>query len=142
MWGCYTAAAGLYADALRHGEPASRGVRAVAVGVAACGLGLTAAGMNAFQSASQVAARDAGSLVVGGVYRVSRNPQYVGFVIAGTAGAVARRSRLAGGLTAAYAAICRWWVAVEEQALERRFGAEYRHFKATTPRWLGPPRRH
>lgn len=62
---------------------------------------------------------------------------YAGYVIAGTAGAVERSSRLALGLTATYAGICRWWVAVEERALQRRFGAEYQAFKATTPRWLG-----
>ena len=139
MWGCYVAATGLYANALRHGKPASRRTRIVSLVTAASGLGLTTAGMNAFQSASQIAAREAGSLVVGGVYRVSRNPQYVGCVIAAAAGAAARRSLPALGIASAYAVICRWWVGVEERALEQHFGGDYHKFKATTPRWLGLP---
>lgn len=73
------------------------------------------------------------------MYRISRNPQYVGLVVAATAGALARRSPLALALAGVYAAVCRWWVAVEERALERRFGDEYRRFQSATPRWLGLP---
>ena len=141
MWVCYGLAAAAYADALRRGRPIGRAGTSAAGAVAASGLALTAAGMGAFDGVGHVTGSDAGSLTVGGVYRVSRNPQYVGYVIAGTAGAATRRSGVAFALTAAYAAICAWWVRVEERALERTFGDEYRRFKASTPRWLGPPRR-
>ena len=140
MWACYGTAAAAYAAALRRGRPVPPAATAAAVVAGASGLALTAAGMGAFDSVGQVTGSATGSLTVDGVYRISRNPQYVGYVVAGTAGALGRRSPLAMLLTAAYAAICAWWVRVEERALERTFGDEYRRFKSTTPRWLGRPR--
>lgn len=142
MWSCYACAAALYADAIRRGRPLPRAPRRAAGTVAASGLAMAAAGMGAFDSPGQVTGTEQRALAVRGVYRVSRNPQYVGYVIAGAAGALASRSPLALALTGAYAAVCRWWVPVEERALERQFGEAYLDFASATPRWLGRPRRH
>lgn len=113
-----------------------------AAGVTACvaGLGAVAAGMGAFSGARQVTGTDPGDLKDGGVYRYSRNPQYVGFVLAGAGAAVARRSVPAAALTAGYAAICAWWVRVEERSLHRTFGHDYDRYQRRTPRWVGRPR--
>ena len=101
---------------------------------------MTAAGMQPFGDASEVTgSRPRPELTTGGVYRVSRNPQYVGYLLAGAAGAVARRSLPAFGLTAAYGVLCAWWVPVEERALLREFGDDYRRFCDQSPRWLGRP---
>jgi protein-S-isoprenylcysteine O-methyltransferase Ste14 len=52
------------------------------------------------------------------------------------------------GSGAVFLGFCLWWVAFrfgivpqEERALEARFGAAYRAYKARVPRWLGFPRR-
>lgn len=139
MWGVYALATGLYADALRNGTRARPATRAAAAAAAAAGLGLTAAAMGTFRSASQITGTSAGTLETDGIYRLSRNPQYLGFVLAGAAGAVARRSPLALALTAAYAGICRWWIPVEERALQREFGEAYDAYRARTGRWLTLP---
>lgn len=141
MWGCYFVGAAIYGDALRRGRPLARTPRSVAGAVAATGLAMTAAGMSAFGTAGQLTGTRQGPLATGGVYRISRNPQYIGTAVAAMAGAVARRSSIAAGLAGAYAAVCRWWVPVEERTLEHRFGDDYRRFRAATPRWLGLPRR-
>lgn len=138
--GClYAAGAGLYASELRRGEKAPPLRRTVAASAAAAGLGMAGMGMGAFASGTQLIGTETGDLTTGGVYRFSRNPQYVGFVIAGLAGAVARRSAFAAALTAGYAAVCAWWVRIEERNLEREFGADYAAFRAATPRWIGLP---
>jgi protein-S-isoprenylcysteine O-methyltransferase Ste14 len=109
----------------------------VPAGLTACvaGLGAVAAGMGAFSVARQVTGTDPGDLKDGGLYRYSRNPQYVGFVLAGAGAAVARRSVPAAALTAGYAAICAWWVRVEERSLNRTFGHDYDRYQRRTPRW-------
>ncbi len=119
MWGCHGLGGALYADVLRRRRPSARPVRAVGVTACVAGLGAVAAGMGAFSGARQVTGTDPGDLKDGGVYRYSRNPQYVGFVLAGAGAAVARRSAPAAALTAGYAAICAWWVRVEERSLHR-----------------------
>lgn len=140
MWCEYTAAAGLYLRFVAGGRALPPGPRAAALTAVVAGLGMTAADMSAFTGVGQVTGSSTGPLATGGIYRLSRNPQYVGYILAGTAGAVARRSTWALGLTAGYAAICHWWVHIEEQALERQFGDDYRRFRADTPRWIGLPR--
>lgn len=139
MWTLYAGGTAAYADALARGTSLLPPPRAGAALVAAAGLGTAAAGMGAFDSASQVAGTKPGTLTTTGVYRISRNPQYVGLTIAGLAGAAARRSLTAGAVAASYGAICLWWVRVEERALLRRFGDSYSAFCAATPRWLGWP---
>ena len=95
---------------MRRGRPDTK-FCPCAAGLTACvaGLGAIVAGMSAFNGARQVTGTDPGDLQEGGVYRYSRNPQYVGFVLAGAAGTVARRSVPAAALTAGYAAVCAWW---------------------------------
>jgi protein-S-isoprenylcysteine O-methyltransferase Ste14 len=140
MWSCYGLGGALYADVMRRGRPAARPVRIAGVTACVAGLGAVAAGMGDFNGARQVTGTDPGDLKDGGVYRYSRNPQYVGFVLAGAGGAVARQSATAAALTAGYAAICAWWVRVEERSLHRTFGHDYDRYQQRTPRWVGRPR--
>ena len=139
MWTAYAAGATAYGDGLRRGRRAGRATAAAAAPVAAAGLSLVAAGMGRFASASQIGGTDTGHLTTGGVYRYSRNPQYVGLLLALAAGAVARRSTQAGAVVAVTAAAYRAWVPLEERSLSEVFGTEYDTYVRGTRRWLGPP---
>ena len=65
------------------------------------------------------------TLLTSGVYRYSRNPQYLGYVVALTGASVARRSGAAlisaAALTSVYAA----WIPVEESHLAGLYGRAY-----------------
>lgn len=139
MWTAYGLAAGLYGEALRHGRPASPARRWWASVVGGSGLTAVAAGMGAFPGAAQVTGTSAEALCTDGIYRYSRNPQYVGLLAAAFAGAAARSSPRAAALAVGYAAVCAWWVPVEETTLERRYGSAYGRYRDRTPRWGGLP---
>lgn len=108
--------------------------------LALAGTGLMLAGMDRFTGPEQVSGVEPGPLVTGGVYRVSRNPQYVGYVLALAGLAIARRSAVAAASATAVAVVYRWWIPVEERHLERCFGTDYRAYLDRTPRWLTAPR--
>lgn len=80
-----------------------------------------------------------GGLVTGGAYRLSRNPQNVGWALLLTGVALARRSGLGLGLTALFWGAFRAYVPLEEAFLERTYGEAYRRYRARTPRFLGQP---
>jgi protein-S-isoprenylcysteine O-methyltransferase Ste14 len=77
-------------------------------------------------------------LLTQGPYRLSRNPMHVGGLAVWAGWAV----YFGNGWVAAGLAILtggfRVGIAWEEQALERRFGDEWREYARRTPRWLGP----
>jgi protein-S-isoprenylcysteine O-methyltransferase Ste14 len=77
------------------------------------------------------------ALVTWGPFRVSRNPMYVG-ASAGIAGIalVANTPWLLAALPPVWLAVRRLVIDREEAYLERKFGDEYRTFKARTRRWL------
>ncbi len=143
MYGTYAAHGALTAGTLirRNGHlPLPGAASAVAGGMlTAAGTGLTVAGMSRFGSPRQISGTDTGELVVSGAYRVSRNPQYTGYVLALTGLALARRSTQAAMLAAGAAGIFHWWVPVEERHLENEFGPAYRDYRERVPRWLGRP---
>ena len=78
-----------------------------------------------------------GALIVEGPYRYSRNPIYLG-LLAILTGAVLWHGALSGlPLPFAFAAILtRRFVAPEEAALRRAFGAEAERYLAGTRRWV------
>jgi protein-S-isoprenylcysteine O-methyltransferase Ste14 len=79
----------------------------------------------------------ASRLVTGGIYRVSRNPMYLGFAIFLLAWAVFLASPwMLLGVPAFMAFIGRLQIQPEERALESLFGEEYRDYKARVRRWL------
>lgn len=96
--------------------------------------------MGSFDSAAQLSGTETGTLHATGIYRVTRNPQYLGISMALAGVAVATRSAytslLAVGVTATY----RRWIPVEERHLTRAFGDSYRRYRASSHRWLGQPR--
>ena len=79
----------------------------------------------------------ASALVSSGIYRVSRNPMYLGFALFLVAWAVFLASpwSLAGVLGFALY-MNRFQITAEERALEALFGAEFDHYKSRVRRWL------
>ena len=79
----------------------------------------------------------ASSLVVTGIYKVTRNPMYVGLTVLLLAWAVFLWSAWALlGPLAFVAYISRFQIAPEERVLATLFGAEYAAYKARVRRWL------
>ncbi|TIP23013.1 MAG: isoprenylcysteine carboxylmethyltransferase family protein [Mesorhizobium sp.] len=77
------------------------------------------------------------AIVTSGVYRVTRNPMYVGMAHVYAALALAVGSPLAMALLpAAILVIHRGVILREERYLERKFGDEYMAYRARVRRWL------
>ena len=76
-------------------------------------------------------------LVVQGPYRYLRNPMITSVLLLRAAEVLFLGSRaLAGWLLVVFLANAVYFPLVEEKALERRFGDQYRLYKANVPRWI------
>lgn len=78
-----------------------------------------------------------GELRTGGWYRYSRNPQYVGYIVASVGFALLANSVLVAALCGLY--IC-WWLVLplaEEPWLREEYGAAYEQYADCTPRFVG-----
>lgn len=79
----------------------------------------------------------ASSLVTSGIYKITRNPMYVGVAIILVAWAIALSSAWALlGPPAFVLYIGRFQIAPEERALAALFGSEYAAYKSRVRRWL------
>jgi len=114
---------------------------AVAIAIALVGGAFSAAGITAFRRAkttlNPMKPETASSLVTNGIYRVTRNPMYVGllFVLVGWAAFLCAPWALAGPVVfVAY--MTRLQIAPEETALESAFGEVYASYKERVRRWL------
>lgn len=138
MYAAYTADAATTAAALNRADLnlPSRTSRSIGTPLAATGAVLCLAGMRRFASPGQVSGTTDGPLVTGGIYRVSRNPQYAGYLALLTGVAMARRSGVALALAGALGIAYRAWIPTEERYLEQAFGAAYERYRHRTPRWL------
>jgi protein-S-isoprenylcysteine O-methyltransferase Ste14 len=78
-----------------------------------------------------------GTLVTDGLFRWSRNPMYLGFVLllAGTAIFLGAATPFLAVVLFALIAD-RWYIAFEERALERKFGEDYAAYMRRTRRWI------
>jgi len=117
------------------------GHRGIAAGLLALGIGVAVAGVLAFRRARTTvdprAPAATSALVVRGIYRLTRNPMYVGFALALAALAVwLQHPAAAAGVAAFVAYIDRFQVRPEERVLERHFGAAYRGYARTVRRWV------
>lgn len=77
-------------------------------------------------------------LVTGGWFRFSRNPMYLGFVVALTGVAVLYQGSVPSFLLAASFAVIvdRWYVRFEERLMSERFGEAYERYRSETRRWI------
>ena len=79
----------------------------------------------------------ASALVTGGIYRLSRNPMYLGLATLLLAWAIYLGNVAAlAGLPCFILYMNRFQIAPEERALEARFGAEYFAYRTRVRRWL------
>lgn len=113
----------------------------LAIALALIGASFDASALVSFRRArttvNPLKPQSASSLVDSGVYRVTRNPMYVGlfFLLCGWAAFLWSWWALPGPFAfAAY--ISRFQIAPEERALCALFGAEYSAYKARVRRWL------
>ena len=114
---------------------------ALAVGIGCVGLAFSGAGALAFRRArttvNPLRPERASALVRTGVYRITRNPMYVGMMLGLVSWAVCLASPLSlAGPVAFIAYITRFQIKPEEQALSAKFGTEYAQYKARVRRWI------
>ena len=113
----------------------------LAVGLAAVGAVIGLSGVLAFRRAkttvNPLKPESSSSLVIAGVYKLTRNPMYVGmlFLLLALAAFLWSVWSLLGPLGfAAY--MGRFQIAPEERVLAGLFGTEYAEYKARVRRWL------
>lgn len=140
MWLTYGVHAGATAWTLTRPRKQAATSRAVAVGgwgAVGAGSALCVAGMSRFANPAEVEGTRHEALTVGGVYRFSRNPQYLGYVMALSGAAIARRSRAALALAGVAAGMYAVWIPEEERQLGRRYGQAYIDYTRGVARWWG-----
>ena len=112
-----------------------------AIGVALVGGGFSLAGAIAFRRArttvNPMKPQAASSLVSSGIYKVTRNPMYVGWllVLIGWATFLSSPWAVLGPVAFVFY-IGRFQIAPEERALAALFGTEYAAYKSRVRRWL------
>ncbi len=76
-------------------------------------------------------------LVTDGLFRYTRNPMYLGFVVALVGAALAFGSSTPALVVVAFAIVAdRWYVRFEERAMTRAFGDAYAAYCRATRRWI------
>ena len=113
----------------------------VAVTIALMGGGFSLGGVIAFRrvrtTVNPMKPANASSLVTGGIYRVTRNPMYVGLLFVLVAWAVFLAVPWALIAPVAFVAyITRFQITPEERVLASLFGQAYSDYKAWVRRWL------
>jgi protein-S-isoprenylcysteine O-methyltransferase Ste14 len=101
------------------------------------GLVICLAGMWAFRSMKKVTGRETSRLVVKGIYRWSRNPQYVGYGLIILGFVIGYWSVTAWMVFIGYMMLVYATMRIEEQHLENVFGAEYQEYCQRVSRFLG-----
>ncbi len=76
------------------------------------------------------------TLVTHGVYRFTRNPQVLGWFLMYCGFGLLGRSAAAIMLAGLFVLACVPWILIEEEALERRFGNQYKSYRLTTRRFV------
>ena len=109
------------------------------IGAAVCvfGLAVCVVSVVLFRSMPKVFCLDAGKLTVSGLYRWSRNPQYVGWFLFLLGFALTDWSWWCLVAVIVIAIVLHLLVLVEEQHLRRVFGEPYLEFCRRVPRYFG-----
>ena len=112
-------------------------------GLVILGIAVSVAGKSHFQrvGTNVYTFEEPDKLVTDGLYRSSRNPMYLGLVLAGIGAALVSATLSALVLAAAFAITVRcWYIAFEENAMRRQFGDAYEAYCREVGRWLGRKR--
>lgn len=100
-------------------------------------------GMIEFRSLRRSTGQDISKLITTGIYRWSRNPQFVGWFLMLLGISLAGRSGFAFVLTGVFViVIYLYTILLAEPYLESLYGEEYRLFKLRTARWIGIPKKN
>ncbi len=113
----------------------------IALALAALGAGVALAGVIAFRAqgttVNPLSPGASSALVSTGVYRFSRNPMYLGFLLALAGWAVYLGNAGAALLLPGFVAyLTRFQIEPEERALRERFGAEFVRYVSSVRRWV------
>jgi protein-S-isoprenylcysteine O-methyltransferase Ste14 len=113
----------------------------IALALAALGGALAFAGVIAFRdkrtTVNPLNPSSSSSVVSGGVYRFSRNPMYLGFLLALAGWAVYLSNAGAILLLPAFVAyMTQYQIKPEERALLAKFGSEFAQYMSRVRRWL------
>lgn len=117
------------------------GAFACALVLAVLGAAVALAGVVAFRRArttvNPLTPSAAGSMVSGGIYRFTRNPMYLGFLVA-LAGWTAHLSNAAAALLlpAFVGYMTRFQIKPEERALAAKFGSRFTQYMSRVRRWV------
>ena len=115
--------------------------RAVAIALALVGIGFSVAGVTSFKrvktTLNPMQPETASTLVSSGIYKVTRNPMYVGLLVVLVAWAVFLSSAWALFWPVFFFIyISRFQIAPEERALDARFGSDFAAYRSKVRRWL------
>jgi protein-S-isoprenylcysteine O-methyltransferase Ste14 len=113
----------------------------IAIGLALLATVIALAGVVAFRAnrttVNPLNPAAASALVSSGVYRFSRNPMYLGFLLALSAWAIYLSNALAALLLPAFVAYMnRFQIKPEERALLAKFGPAFSKYVAAVRRWV------
>jgi protein-S-isoprenylcysteine O-methyltransferase Ste14 len=113
----------------------------VAGGIALVGAVVSFAGFATFRRAKTTVnprkPETSSSLVISGIYRLTRNPMYLGLLLILLGWAAYLSNALAFALVPGFVLyINRYQVGPEERALASRFGPEFAAYKARVRRWI------
>lgn len=114
---------------------------ALAIVIGLIGIGFSSAGAIAFRrsrtTVNPLHPERASSLVTCGVYRVTRNPMYVGMLLGLLAWAVGLASPISlAGPVAFIIYINRFQIGPEERVLLAKFGRQFEAYRSSVRRWL------
>lgn len=138
LLGAAMAASASLAPALAVSLP---GHAVVAAGLAGAGVAVSLLGVDSFRRArttvNPLEPAAASTLVVGSIYRLSRNPMYLGMLLVLLAWGVALAHVLAiAGAVAFVPLMNRLQIRPEERTLAARFGAGFAEYQSKVRRWL------
>lgn len=110
----------------------------------ALGIGIAMTAFKGFQRAQTTvnprAPESASHLVTDGVFRISRNPMYLGLTLLLTGWALLLGTASPWILPPLFVIFISYWQIIpEEQALEKIFGEPYRAYRQRVARWIGRP---
>jgi protein-S-isoprenylcysteine O-methyltransferase Ste14 len=113
----------------------------IAWALIALGVAVAVAGVIAFRdkrtTVNPLRPDASSSVVTDGIYRFSRNPMYLGFLLALTGWAVHLQNAGAALLLPAFVAyMTRYQIKPEERALVAKFGAEFARYMSRVRRWI------
>ena len=100
-------------------------------------LSIAADGMFHKANTTVIPGEESSQLVTGGLYRLTRNPMYLGFVLILLGVAVLLRSLTPYLFVIAFVILIdRAFIRMEEGMLARKFGAAWNAYRRTTRRWI------